>query len=439
MRHNPPSSPQASASAHSAGGPELRVLIANDDAFSRVYFRRAVGRVLKAEIYEALNGVEALELLDAIAFDIMLLDLEIPVLTGLDLLEFIRDDPAQKRLQVIVTTAVGGQEVVCQAIAAGVSDYLLKPYQQTVVEARITSAVVRAQAAREEEELPPDDSTKLRLLVGDPDDNFRTTVQAALSHLAEVKTVQSIPEILTASLRWKPHFLWLHRDLAGDRTGFLLSKLQAISRNHEINTYLVSETPQTALGPEHISKGWIEKTFVPQKLVKCFQQTISSSEVVLEGPRKNFDLLQPEVVTAVRQVFGVMTGAEATSLPNEVDVRGQLAASIVLRNSVLSTSVKIVLRSDHALATSLYAEMTGSDEEVPDEDLVDGVLGEMLNMVGGRVRNCYEHNGQIFKMGLPKVHQGAADLLEAHQFAARHCFQWKNFDPFSITISQGID
>ena len=70
------------------------MLIANDDAFSRVYFRRAVGRVLKAEIYEALNGVEALELLDAIAFDIMLLDLEIPVLTGLDLLEFIRDDPA---------------------------------------------------------------------------------------------------------------------------------------------------------------------------------------------------------------------------------------------------------------------------------------------------------------------------------------------------------
>ena len=426
-------------SADPAGPPEPRVLIANHDAFSRVYFTRAVSRVLKAEIHEALNGVEALELLDSRTFDILLLDLELPVLTGLDLLEFIRDDPAQKRLQVIVTTAVGGEEVVRQAIAVGVSDYLLKPYQQSAVEDRLTRALVRAQASREEEEPPPDDSTKPRLLVGDRDDNFCKTVQAAVSHLAEVKAVASIPEVLTNALRWKPHFLWLHRDLAGHRTDFLLSKLHAISHSHEINTYLVSETPQAPLGPEHPSKGWIEKTFVPQKLVKCFQQSLSSSEVVLEGPRKNFDLLQPEVVTAVRQVFGVMTGAEAKNLPNQCDVKGDLAAALVLQNSVLSTSVKIVLCTDRALAAALYAEMIGQAEEVADEELVDGVLGEMLNMVGGRVKSCYEHHGQMFKMGLPKVHQGSADLLEAHQFVARHYFQWNNFEPFSLTISQGPD
>ena len=86
--------------------PKPQILIANADSFSRIYFRRAISRCAEAEVHDADNGVDALEILSSKPFQVLLLDLDLPLLRGLELLEFIHDDPMHDKLQVIITTEV---------------------------------------------------------------------------------------------------------------------------------------------------------------------------------------------------------------------------------------------------------------------------------------------------------------------------------------------
>ena len=133
-------------------------------------------RCAKVAIHDAHNGVDALELLSMKPFQVLILDLYLPLLSGLELLEFIHGDPMHEKLQVIITTAVSHQQAVRQAIALGVSDYLLKPYQQNLVEERLERALRRSQEAVKTD-AATNDSSGARILGVDRDRNFCDTVQ----------------------------------------------------------------------------------------------------------------------------------------------------------------------------------------------------------------------------------------------------------------------
>ena len=413
---------------------EPRILIANQDSFSRVYFKRAISRCLQAEVCEAENGVETLELLSSKSFEVLLLDLDMPVLSGLEVLEFIHDDPAQKRLQVLITTGVNEAKSVRQAIALGVNDYLLKPYQQSTVEERLARALARSRKLLEKEAAAAS-QLKPRLLVADKDHNFCSTVESVLSVLCEVRSAHTIPEVLTASLRWKPQFVWIHPQVAGQRADFVLQKLSAIRREEEMNVYLISDTVPDGVNPQASSKGWIEKTFVPELLTKRFRQILGSGEATSCDTKNRFDQIQPDIVSAVLQVFGMMTGSEAKSLPDGADVPMDVSISLSLSEPSQSVDIHVVLAASRPLEAALYAQLTGGEGEEVDEEFIDSLLGEMVNMIGGRITTCYEPLGLNLQVGLPTRNESFAPL-PVGQFSKTHWFQWEDFPPFSLTVVQ---
>lgn len=424
----------ATNGGHQGSRSEPRILIANQDSFSRVYFRRAISRCVQAEVSEAENGVDALELLSSKSFEVLLLDLDMPVLSGLEVLEFIHDDPAQKRLQVLVTTGVSGEKSVRQAIALGVNDYLLKPYQQNTVEERLTRALARSRRLLETEAAAAP-QLKPRLLVADKDHNFCSTVESVLSVLCEVRSVHTIPEVLTASLRWKPQFVWIHPQVAGQRADFVLEKLRTIRREEEMNVYLISDTVPDSATPQASSKGWIEKTFVPELLTKRFRQILASSDITSCDTKTRFEQIQPDIVSAVLQVFGMMTGSEAKSIPDGADVPMDVSVSLSSCDLSQAVDVHVVLAADRPLAAALYAQLTGGEGEQVDEEFIGSVLGEMVNMIGGRIKTCYGPLGLNLQMGLPSRNESFTPL-PAGQFSKTHWFQWEDFPPFSLTVVQ---
>lgn len=97
-----------------------------DDA---VAFREPIAMCLRAKGYqvlEAANGREAVEVVRSRVPDLVLLDLVMPVMDGLELLERMRTMPACERIAVIVLTAYAEKEQVVRAAKLGVRDYLLK-------------------------------------------------------------------------------------------------------------------------------------------------------------------------------------------------------------------------------------------------------------------------------------------------------------------------
>jgi sigma-B regulation protein RsbU (phosphoserine phosphatase) len=117
----------------------------------------------------AVNGCEALELLQAKPFDLILLDIMMPGTNGYQVLERMKADPALREIPVIMISALSELDSVIRCIELGAEDYLPKPFNPTLLRARVGASlekkrlrdVVRASLARLEQEM--DAARKLQL------------------------------------------------------------------------------------------------------------------------------------------------------------------------------------------------------------------------------------------------------------------------------------
>ena len=116
-------SPQAMPGTPPAAAPTVLVVDDVDDA------RDLVSRLLERAGYVAVtaeDGEAALVAIDAANPDLVLLDLTMPGLDGLEVLRRLREDPRHRALPVVMYTAVGDLRTVAEARRLGAADYLVK-------------------------------------------------------------------------------------------------------------------------------------------------------------------------------------------------------------------------------------------------------------------------------------------------------------------------
>ena len=106
--------------------PPLRILIADDDQLVRMIARAVVKRA-GMEAIEAADGAEAMAVIFGTErLDMVLLDLEMPIIGGLDVLRAIRSHPTRARVPVLVLTGAEGQELQ-SALDLGATGIFPKP------------------------------------------------------------------------------------------------------------------------------------------------------------------------------------------------------------------------------------------------------------------------------------------------------------------------
>ena len=129
------------SSQSSAASAKPKVLIADDDP----QMRRLVRAVLErdgTEIFEAKDGLDALDVVGGHQLDLIILDVEMPRLDGLGVLEELRASVATAQIPVIVLTA-RSDETESQALDLGAQDYLTKPVRPTALAARVRAVLRR--------------------------------------------------------------------------------------------------------------------------------------------------------------------------------------------------------------------------------------------------------------------------------------------------------
>ena len=103
----------------------LRILVADDDAGLRFSVREALASAKRYDIHEAHDGMEAVEKVRAGRFDLVVLDVDMPRLSGLEALKLIKEfDPS---IQVIIMTAYANIDDAVNAVKEGAYNYLSKP------------------------------------------------------------------------------------------------------------------------------------------------------------------------------------------------------------------------------------------------------------------------------------------------------------------------
>lgn len=108
---------------------KVNVLVVDDAPFIRDLVRKCLRNAFPGMVIEdAVNGRKAMAMLGKEQFDLVLCDWEMPEMSGLELLTWCRQQPEYKDLQFIMVTSRGDKENVIQAIQAGVSDFVGKPF-----------------------------------------------------------------------------------------------------------------------------------------------------------------------------------------------------------------------------------------------------------------------------------------------------------------------
>jgi len=109
-----------------------KILTVDDSKTVRIIVRKAF-KAFDCEISEAANGVEGLAIAAKEPPDLILLDVTMPVMDGVEMLTKLKADPVLKGIPVMMLTAEGGREHVLKIAKIGVRDYIVKPFKEDLL------------------------------------------------------------------------------------------------------------------------------------------------------------------------------------------------------------------------------------------------------------------------------------------------------------------
>ena len=120
---------------------KAQVLLVDDSRTMRAILKKALGEIGFENVVEAVDGGDAVAKMQAAPFDLVLLDMEMPVMTGLQVLAAMNLAPDLKGLPVIVISGADQIDMAVQCIEAGAEDYLTKPPNLTLLRARVSTSL----------------------------------------------------------------------------------------------------------------------------------------------------------------------------------------------------------------------------------------------------------------------------------------------------------
>jgi two-component system, chemotaxis family, chemotaxis protein CheY len=104
-----------------------KVLIVEDSEASRDYLATAVTSFGGVEVVTTDRGFEALKLLPLHRFDLIITDIQMPDINGLELINFVKKNPNYRNTPLFIVTAEGREQDRARGLALGAAEYLVKP------------------------------------------------------------------------------------------------------------------------------------------------------------------------------------------------------------------------------------------------------------------------------------------------------------------------
>ncbi|MCB2187444.1 MAG: response regulator [Deltaproteobacteria bacterium] len=121
--------------------PHLRVLVVDDFNTMRRLIKNALGQMGLKNISEAEDGEAAIVKLETDRVDLVICDWNMPRMSGIDLLRWVRAHDEFHDMPFVMVTAEGQKENVMEAIKARVSNYVVKPFTTEVLQEKVEKAL----------------------------------------------------------------------------------------------------------------------------------------------------------------------------------------------------------------------------------------------------------------------------------------------------------
>ncbi len=125
----------------------LKVLVVDDMSTMRRILKNVLKQIGFSDIIEAENGQDALSKLKAGDIGFIVSDWNMPVMQGIELLRAVRADAELKHLPFLMVTAEAQKDNIIEAVQAGVSNYVVKPFTAEALQAKLEKIFANFQPA----------------------------------------------------------------------------------------------------------------------------------------------------------------------------------------------------------------------------------------------------------------------------------------------------
>jgi len=126
----------------------MKVLVVDDMSTMRRILKNVLRQIGFSDIMEAENGQDALTKLKAGGFGLVVSDWNMPVMQGIELLRAVRADAELKTLPFLMVTAEAQKENLIEAVQAGVSNYVVKPFTAEVLQGKLEKIFANVHPAK---------------------------------------------------------------------------------------------------------------------------------------------------------------------------------------------------------------------------------------------------------------------------------------------------
>jgi two-component system chemotaxis response regulator CheY len=120
----------------------MKILLVDDSNTMRRIQRNTLEKLGHTDVTEAQDGADAMAKLKEGGFQLVLMDWNMPVMTGIEALKKIKSDPGLKSIPVIMVTSESEKTKIIEAIQAGAANYVVKPFQPETLSEKIAAIKV---------------------------------------------------------------------------------------------------------------------------------------------------------------------------------------------------------------------------------------------------------------------------------------------------------
>ncbi len=426
--------------------PNLRILIVDDDPTTRSLLARWITQARLGETHELENGSEALEFLSKTQVDLVVLDINMPIVSGIEMLTVLRGDPKLKDLPVVVISAQGTSDGIREAMRLRIDDYLLKPLDRDKSMDRIVAAVNRIQQKRRTQ-AQAGGTTKPKVLVADPDASFLEFARKALDPICRCEVAGNVGQLMVSAIRLQPSVILLSKNLPGLRLDFMLHKLAGPGAQ----IYLLAAAEE-AVTHEHLT-GVVTRHFMPTDFRAAVLRTLTGAKPIkTAGPAeadKPVEIgpveiavgsllsgIELELMSTVQGILEKATGNDAKEIePPPKQPVFDASGRVRLDCQEPPLAVYASVHSGDSVLRDFAKSILGVDEGSLNDEAVESSLRELLNVIGGKIKSCCADGQVDLNLRSPETGDALPEVTGQPEYQWKKVFGCDGGQVFEVSIT----
>ncbi|MEO7274105.1 MAG: response regulator [Vicinamibacterales bacterium] len=421
----------------------MDILIVDDDTTTLTLLQRILVREFACTVAEAHGGLAALALLAERRFDLIITDLTMPMMNGLELIEAVRQHEPLHETPVVVMSVERNEASVRRAIELGIAAYVIKPLDAAKVAHRlrplIESLPVRGDSApagavgRQRDGV----SAQTPYLVVDGNADFRHFFSRVFSTERAVIAEATGVAAVTACLRDKPGVIFIGDDIGVLNAELLARKLRAnreLGKAHLVR--VLSGRLETAAPWELALDGQVRRTFVPDSFRAQVQGVLGRS-ARLAGVLLGQASLRLDMASAAEQVFGMMMGIEVNAAldPTTELPAGAFVASQTIDWDQGHERLQFAMRVDPDSGRLMTARMLSVEAGQVTDEMIAQATGEIANVVTGRLKSGFDGANIAVVCGPPVTGRLVEPWRSSHAARRLHVLCRETNGPVECTMT----